>query len=440
MVHFSRLICFCIIFIAHSLLANIVFSLNDQLYEPTSSSSTTSCTDCSNDLLQVEGCCCSISQIEKANKDIVYPLFEKIVKLPFFSHFKISLCSQCDLWQDSPLCMMRDCSVCECTDKDIPSFLKQNSENKGCEDQVDSMIQHSDNKENKITEEWSHNMEEEIVDLRLNPERYTGYNGESAEKVWTAVHDAKGKCCFSEEECQECEEKKAFNRLLSGMHTSISLHIAHDYCLKFDKSKVGECAIWGMNEKIAQERVLNHPNRIQNLYFAYAVLLRAVIKAGKQIAAAVPNTKDNLYALDLKIWSVSLFPEIENLGNSCPRMFDETQLFGKIDSKQLRLDIEKRTIMLNKIMKCVGCDRCKLWGTMQALGYSTALRVLYPVLEEENSAKLDNQINEYSLDRQEAVALVHTLERLSKSLIFLKDFKNTLSNNINSSPSKCVAE
>lgn len=63
-------------------------------------------------------------------------------------------------------------------------------------------------------------------------------------------------------------------------------------------------------------------------------------------------------------------------------------------------------------MQCVGCDRCKLWGTLQTLGIGTALRILFY----EN----DESIN---LSRQEAVALINTLERLSSSLIFANEFR-----------------
>ena len=66
---------------------------------------------------------------------------------------------------------------------------------------------------------------------------------------------------------------------------------------------------------------------------------------------------------------------------------------------------------LHEIMRCVGYDWCKLWGTLQALGVSTGLRV--------RMAAEDEPI---SLGRQEAVALVHTLERFSKSLDYARGF------------------
>jgi len=73
--------------------------------------------------------------------------------------------------------------------------------------------------------------------------------------------------------------------------------------------------------------------------------------------------------------------------------------------------LQARFEHLGRIMRCVGCDRCKLWGTLQARGFATAVRVLL--------ADADGPAP--ALTRQEAVALVVTLERLSASLAFVRE-------------------
>ena len=364
---------------------------------------------------QIDMCCCTIAELEDTNKNLVYPLFKQIVQTPFFSHFKINLCSDCDLWLDSPLCKLRDCSVCEC--ENPPAFIAGSETNRnlisesdsseGCDDQVDSTIDAHVTSE--ITSEWSHHSDEVVVDLRLNPERYTGYDGESAQKVWSAIHG--DSCSFTDIQCDANQEMHAFNRIISGMHSSISLHIAHDYCVELDKSVMGECARWSPAPQIAKERVLDYPDRVENLYFTYAVLLRAVLKAGNRISAAVPRNEP-LYRADLQEWENDLLPKVRQLGNSCPVMFDESSLFDAVNATQLRVKVEERSQMLQRIMRCVGCDRCKLWGSLQALGLHTALRVLFPTSRDT-----------FELSRQEAVALTHTLERLSSSVVFLQDLQ-----------------
>jgi hypothetical protein len=41
--------------------------------------------------------------------------------------------------------------------------------------------------------------------------------------------------------CLLAAEQRLYNRMLSGLHSSISLHIAHTYCLKPDPERLGEC-------------------------------------------------------------------------------------------------------------------------------------------------------------------------------------------------------
>ena len=96
-----------------------------------------------------------------------------------------------------------------------------------------------------------------------------------------------------------------YNRIISGMHSSISLHIAHSYCLEMDPHRIAECKTWGPNSSLARERVLDHKDRLENLYVVFAVMLRAVQKAGQAITAAVP-TDDPFCAEGLAEWTDEL--------------------------------------------------------------------------------------------------------------------------------------
>ena len=40
-------------------------------------------------------------------------------------------------------------------------------------------------------------------------------------------------------------EQRVYNRLISGMHSSISLHIAKHYCYQLAGGAPGECQVWG---------------------------------------------------------------------------------------------------------------------------------------------------------------------------------------------------
>ena len=63
------------------------------------------------------------------------------------------------------------------------------------------------------------------------------------------------------------------------MHSSISAHIANDYLLDRAAGR------WGPNLGLFEERLGNPAvkERVENLYFAYLFVLRAVQKAGPML-------------------------------------------------------------------------------------------------------------------------------------------------------------
>lgn len=87
-------------------------------YSPNISNSSSSNSPSLSTMLGLNGtvseCCCSFTDIENTNLQLVHPLLQQVVQTPFFAHFKIDLCTNCELWDDQPMCMLRDCGVCEC--------------------------------------------------------------------------------------------------------------------------------------------------------------------------------------------------------------------------------------------------------------------------------------------------------------------------------------
>jgi hypothetical protein len=73
------------------------------------------------------------------------------------------------------------------------------------------------------------------VDLIENPEKFTGYSGPSANRVWNSIYEEN---CFSNgletgklinSGWQQCVERQVFYRVISGLHSSISVHLADQY-------------------------------------------------------------------------------------------------------------------------------------------------------------------------------------------------------------------
>jgi ERO1-like protein beta len=286
----------------------------------------------------------------------------------------------------------------------------------------------------------------DYVSLVNNTERFTGYSGPSARQVWDAIYKEN---CFSNkpqsrskqkgssssgalEAAQdlrnviqeygrqhvndddlyplndECLEQRAFYRIISGMHASISTHICWDY---FNQT-TGE---WVRNLQCYKERLHEHPERVSNLYFNYALVTRAVAKLRKHFEHYTFCSGDLEQDFETKQKVLALADRVV----SAPHTFDETVMFQDPDMINLKDDFKHRFRNVSRLMDCVGCDKCRLWGKLQTAGYGAALKVLFEFDENKNGENPH-------LRRTELVALVNTLDRISHSLAAITNFRTAL--------------
>ncbi|NP_001170065.1 Endoplasmic reticulum oxidoreductin-1 [Zea mays] len=329
------------------------------------------------------------------------------------------------------MCKLRDCSVCECSENEFPEpFRKPYSglspDSMMCQEgkpqaAVDKTL------DSKVFKRWvetdnpwtsddeTDNNEMTYVNLQLNPERYTGYTGDSARRIWDAIYKENCPKYPSEE---LCHEKKVLYKLISGLHSSISVHIAYDYLL--DESTNS----WGQNLSLLYDRVLKYPERVQNLYFTYLFVLRAVTKAADYLEQAEYNTGNP--EDDLK--TESLVKQLlynSQLRSACPLPFDEAKLWQGENGPELKQEIQKQFRNISAIMDCVGCEKCRLWGKLQVLGLGTALKILF-------SVDGDSHLNQpLQLQRNEVIALFNLLNRLSESVKFVHEKGSSVEEVIN---------
>jgi ERO1-like protein beta len=270
----------------------------------------------------------------------------------------------------------------------------------------------------------------DYVSLLDNPERFTGYSGPSAHQVWEAIYSQN---CFTRDSSSSssdsaaaaqaasdlrsvlatdpssdaslklnldstCLEKRTFYRVISGMHASISTHLCYDYL----NQTTGE---WGPNLACYTERLHAYPDRISNLYFNYALVLRAVAKVRKQLSTYVFCSGDPGQDRSTKEKVLALADAIA----SGPKIYDESLMFKDPSIVGLKDDFRNRFRNVSRTMDCVGCDKCRLWGKLQTSGYGTALKILFEFNENDTA-------NNPQLRRTELVALVNTLDKLSHSL------------------------
>lgn len=254
----------------------------------------------------------------------------------------------------------------------------------------------------------------EFVDLVENQEQFTGYSGQAAHLVWNTIYN---ELCFHPEQDEKtlylntetaktmCLEKRTFYRLVSGLHSSIAVHLCSRYLLQDDPDH----PVWGRNYQEFRKRFSpdtsnnEGPERIKNIYFLYLVELRALAKIEKR-----------LKSVDISEESRLLLEDIGQLVKNYPNHFQESELFKDedLDSHEL-LDMFKNNFMkISEMMDCLGCERCKVWGKLQVTGIGTALKIL-----------LSSDSDRLSLTKHELVALLNSFGRHSTSLAELKHFR-----------------
>ncbi|KAF4311222.1 Endoplasmic reticulum oxidoreductin 1 [Botryosphaeria dothidea] len=324
----------------------------------------------------------------------------------------------------------------------------------------------------------------DYVSLLENPERFTGYAGVGSQQVWEAIYREN---CFSKpqpsgdvtpasgspglsglsggshgqaahdlrnvmknqplqrsvqsaiakgaqpsgrvdtlELDDECLEKRVFYRVVSGMHASISTHL----CWDFLNQTTGQ---WHPNLACYEHRLHKFPDRISNLYFNYALVLRAVGKLRSHLENYQFCSADAAQDAQTKNLVLSLIDTIP--ANQRERIFDEGVMFQDSHAAVLKDDFKHRFRNVSRIMDCVGCDKCRLWGKLQVTGYGTALKVLFEFDEKDPSSAPP-------LRRTELVALVNTLGRISHSIHAVKEFRRMVEerDGLRVAPAKMPAE
>lgn len=112
-----------------------------------------------------------------------------------------------------------------------------------------------------------------FVDLLANPERYTGYSGPSSHNIWKFLYNLSQDISVNQFAHSEKHFiiNDFFQSLISGLHASISTHISNEYF--FEDSNC-----WGENPSLYYDRVGNHPDRLEKMYFVYSLIREAVLK------------------------------------------------------------------------------------------------------------------------------------------------------------------
>uniref|UniRef100_A0AAY4AKP2 ERO1-like protein alpha n=1 Tax=Denticeps clupeoides TaxID=299321 RepID=A0AAY4AKP2_9TELE len=402
----------------------------------------------------LDDCACDVETIDAFNSDKLFPGLQELLSSDYFRFYKVGgwlgACHVPSGGGDSH-CGLRDCAVKPCPPNEVPDGIKANSHkyssvaNEDAEEcekaeklgAVNSTLsketqqallewnRHDDEADRFCTADDEDSPDSEYVDLLLNPERFTGYKGPEAWQIWNSIYEEN---CFKPHAVKRplnpaaaysglCVEKRAFYRLVSGLHTSINVWYERK---------------WGHNITEFQQRFDEEltegegPKRLRNLYFLYLIELRALAKAlpffqrpSFQLFTGRPEEDGK---------NRRLLVELLRVAKSFPLHFDETSLFAgnRKEAMKLKEDFKLMFKNISRIMDCVGCFKCRLWGKLQTQGLGTALKILFSEQQIENLPRSQGTRGTFQLSRQEIVALFNAFGRISTSVRELQNFRRLL--------------
>ncbi|XP_012519199.1 PREDICTED: ERO1-like protein alpha [Propithecus coquereli] len=359
----------------------------------------------------LDDCTCDVETIDRFNNYRLFPRLQKLLESDYFRYYKVNLKRPCPFWNDISQCGRRDCAVKPCQSDEVPDGIKsasykyseeannlleecEQAERLGAVDEslseetqkaVLQWTKHDDSSDNFCEADDIQSPDAEYVDLLLNPERYTGYKGPDAWKIWNVIYEEN---CFKPQTIKRplnplasgqgkskentfyswleglCVEKRAFYRLISGLHASINVHLSARYLLQ------------GLLMFIMHE--------------------------------------NDCFVLKCR---------------SFPLHFDENSFFAgdKKEAHKLKEDFRLHFRNISRIMDCVGCFKCRLWGKLQTQGLGTALKILFSEKLIANMPE-SGPSYEFHLTRQEIVSLFNAFGRISTSVKELENFRNLLQN------------
>lgn len=198
-----------------------------------------------------------------------------------------------------------------------------------------------------------------------------------------------------------CEEKKLYYRLISGesefttlpplltyagIHASISTHICAEY---LDRA-TGE---WAPNLDCFIWRLAKFPERLSNVYFNAVLLMRAVARAAPyfhayDIGITPPGGLRSASSDGGSLVDDATHASFERVLGLAERAdiassFAEHEFFNDPDAPVVMEQFKTHFRNVSRIMDCVGCDKCRLWGKLQVSGFGTALKILFALDEKD---------------------------------------------------------
>ncbi|KOB62585.1 hypothetical protein PFHG_04356 [Plasmodium falciparum HB3] len=342
-----------------------------------------------------------------------YPILKELKQKDYFRIFKVNLHLSCKVFlKGNEKCKeIKKCSVCECEQDEIPYNFRTNEieiiENKMTnEDLKKTFIESKLYKDILGIYAPSNEGFISYVDLVYNSPSFTAYEGRN---IWNMIYKEN---CFQNEK-SECEEMNSFYKIISGMQSNIAVLSSEYFYLKNDflfgeiqiNNKFNNDYFKNLNYDYSvtffKEKIGLYPERIENLYFTFAILLRSMCRLKSLFKQCYEqNDKEAVRLLD---------DLLENFYHSCSSKEFLEPLFP-----QHGKDILSKFMNITNILDCVPCVKCRLHGKLK----TTALQI----------ALVEGVSDEHigSLERNEITALINALYYFADSILIINKFEDRL--------------
>lgn len=283
----------------------------------------------------------------------LHPILEDLIKSKCFSNISINMDEPCENQDLAGKCTFKTCIV-----------------PRGSISQSKNVCRTGREKNNQCIFEDRATKDEIGVDLVQAKQIHSGYKNNAA-NIWNEIYN-------------EAKPGTSLYKLISGIHYSITLHIAVFY-------KYIMCKYWSNPIFYYNRKNFEH---YSNLVFAFKVVKYALISLkGANLKCSLELSKSDLEKL------LVLKNLIKALEGDLPNDFG-------------LVEYQDQMQVIKKLLNCIECDLCKLWGKIQFNGLETALDIIAGYKQR--------------VTGNELIMLLNLFYKLSSSLIYNEKLDNQI--------------
>uniref|UniRef100_A0A4W6EKD2 ERO1-like protein alpha n=1 Tax=Lates calcarifer TaxID=8187 RepID=A0A4W6EKD2_LATCA len=202
---------------------------------------------------ELDDCACDVETIDGFNNERLFPRLQTLLESDYFRFYKNEVPEGIRSPSHNKYSAEANEQLDECEKAQHLGAVDVSLSDETREALLD-WSKHDDEAERFCVVDDEESPDSQYVDLLLNPERFTGYRGPDVWQIWNSIYEEN---CFKPYTVKrplmpnslrsssggeartfhswlegQCVEKRAFYRLISGLHASINIHLSARYLLE----------------------------------------------------------------------------------------------------------------------------------------------------------------------------------------------------------------